>query len=1461
MKKIISLLLVLLNLHQLCLAQQNYWFLTPNKLNMNVPQPGASPTTPTTYTSSNAIFDANNNIVFSVVNGSVYDSGNNLVASLPNGNTFGNLTNIGGTEVNIVPVPGSPMSYYVIYEGTVGNSTDVLPMYVRINVQQNNCLTLQYALGGSNMGTVIQYDPNSVYDGELLNGKKHIGMAVSKSFNSSGDRYLYLVTAMGVNKCTITTSGISTANRIVSFMNGYVGSDPTIMDVEEDVTTIEADLAPNGRFLAWSRNWGSLGLPVGEVSKIELNVATGNYIYGSGVTYPMYNPTGVEFRQVSKGNSMLYIVDGVDILKTNVSLNQQPYAIGYSCAAPSHLEMAKNGKMYGIMPITNLPPQSPQTKFFTIDNLDQISTEPPFYIDSHYSLGYAQVAPYTLPEQIDGDNFSMAPIVVTMGASINSIPLIANTNCNTTINFNYNTPLLLTSNFNPSQYVPTQYRIKIDKFDPSDGCAFVENIHTGTWINYNGSPTNLSTLMCNNNHSFNLLTGSFKITYEVKNSCGLEKTFTSSFNVLPIGNTDFGATLITPNANLHQRFEFGMNIPSLYNAKIINFLNDYDNINRTAGGNNINPYDPDQIKVEAIFINPNNITVKRYGFYYKDVIPATAIGNYPNASYNSNATELYKIKYANSPFRVRIAPDVVGTWQVTIKLIINNIVVNGITTSFTFNVLPNNKLGPIALYQAANGSKRYFKNSNGDDFFLIGKNINVPPLDRESDNQPTQTSTGNVKDLWPKPCGIIYKAYTSMSPVTGIFYRGKLQEFANNKGNFTRIRMDADAQSIEWAWKKGEVSMQLSGNVFNTNSKPLKNCVNDYDHRQNHAWELDKTIETCEQSNIYVALNLFNDFEFWSQEYEGWSEIMKVNAFWHKNPYSSLLETYPFTGSGPYLADNTMSDFTTSHFNSGQGIIDFFHNNSLLTNPPNNLNIFNLVKKRLFYINARYGYSPNIAMWEVMNETDNIGRFPQSVATDTPMYKHLPSLASDVTRWVLDVNNELKSYYPKKIVMNGFGNATKANQAAYHNFYNGDTNNGIDYIDIASRNDYYANVWDNAKGSIHPNFKTDVLGNANTEIYKNHNSIAPFSNQPFIIGEIDAPPIVNLADKNTNFHIQTWASCFSGQLGTALGFWAQFNEANNYEVFNGVHDFFSSVNLNGNEWYSYRSRGDNGIPNVSCLRNPSKVIDNYYMTNAESSASEAIGWFHNYSYNWRAMQLRGDFNSPILNDPNLPNEQCTVLDLAYQNNTSFYTTFPDLVAFPDPINYFGAEVGCDNSGPYQINTNTNEVTTKVKNMIPFGNYTIAFYDPYLGGHIQGSDITVQADGNGVITFYKALYDNVNSQTKEYPNYAYKITQLGARDNNTEVGLTEKQLERIENNLLVYPNPNSGNFTVKFNGLYMDDVYDIKVLDVLGRIVKHETNLVGDINKEISIDKNVKGLYLVNITSKKGIKLSKKIVVE
>ncbi len=109
------------------------------------------------------------------------------------------------------------------------------------------------------------------------------------------------------------------------------------------------------------------------------------------------------------------------------------------------------------------------------------------------------------------------------------------------------------------------------------------------------------------------------------------------------------------------------------------------------------------------------------------------------------------------------------------------------------------------------------------------------------------------------------------------------------------------------------------------------NSLNRY--RLDRAWQLDYVLQLAEQRGIYLELCL--DYHgMFAVEPDYWGG----NNYWPQNPYC-------ITNGGPCATPNA-----------------FFTNTTAKT----------IYQKRLRYLVARYGYSPNLLAWQFFNEIDNV---------------------------------------------------------------------------------------------------------------------------------------------------------------------------------------------------------------------------------------------------------------------------------------------------------------------------------------------------------------------------------------------------------------------------------------------------------------------------------------------------------
>lgn len=267
-------------------------------------------------------------------------------------------------------------------------------------------------------------------------------------------------------------------------------------------------------------------------------------------------------------------------------------------------------------------------------------------------------------------------------------------------------------------------------------------------------------------------------------------------------------------------------------------------------------------------------------------------------------------------------------------------------------------------------------------------------------------------------------------------YTSWLTKLSNNNGNFIRVWMASWSFALEW--KNG--SNGFSG---------LKK------YKQTSAYYLDWLLDYCSQKGVYIMLSLNNHGQV----------STTVNPEWTDNPYNAA-------NGGP--AANTW---------------DFFTNATAKA----------LIKNRLRYIIARYGYSENIESWELFNEIDWTDQY------DTRKI--------DVKNWHDEMSTFIKSKdVYKHLVTTSF--ASDTNDPVTWNLLN------IDF----TQTHFYINS---------PNIET-VLSTADQNYISNYQK--PTLNGEFGLGSDGS--VLSISDPGgIHIHNAIWGSLFGGGLGSAMTWW------------------------------------------------------------------------------------------------------------------------------------------------------------------------------------------------------------------------------------------------------------------------------------------------------------------------------------
>jgi Domain of unknown function (DUF5060)/Secretion system C-terminal sorting domain len=274
-------------------------------------------------------------------------------------------------------------------------------------------------------------------------------------------------------------------------------------------------------------------------------------------------------------------------------------------------------------------------------------------------------------------------------------------------------------------------------------------------------------------------------------------------------------------------------------------------------------------------------------------------------------------------------------------------------------------------------------------------------------------------------------------------YKTWLDKMVANKSNYYRLWFCYWGIELEWT--------TYNGLTYNG----LKN------YRQDHAFELDWLMDYAAQNGLYLDICLQNHGQILAS---GGSD-----AQWAGNPYSTAL--------GGMCASPT--DFWT------------------------NTTAKNTYKNKLRYILARWGYSPNIACWELFNEMN----LTQNYATLTNK--------NNAANWAIEMAQFLKSNDPNQhLVSNSYTNTQDGNSVW--------TDPNFDWVQTHIYNT--TAVLD------------EEVANLATEMTSNYNK--PYQVGEFGIYVSDPSNITATNDPQAvHFHNTLWASLFSGAAGCGSTWW------------------------------------------------------------------------------------------------------------------------------------------------------------------------------------------------------------------------------------------------------------------------------------------------------------------------------------
>ena len=150
----------------------------------------------------------------------------------------------------------------------------------------------------------------------------------------------------------------------------------------------------------------------------------------------------------------------------------------------------------------------------------------------------------------------------------------------------------------------------------------------------------------------------------------------------------------------YEKFEIQLQLDQQTHVQVNRFVFQND----TLG---INPFNPKQINVVAVFSAPSGKRVKRFAFYYQPYKENTLFDRW-----DKDTTAF--------PWRIRFAPDEIGTWKVEVFYQLNQ-GISSQKTTFQFECIPSRHKGYLTVDSTSN---RYLSYSeSGKPFFSVSNNF------------------------------------------------------------------------------------------------------------------------------------------------------------------------------------------------------------------------------------------------------------------------------------------------------------------------------------------------------------------------------------------------------------------------------------------------------------------------------------------------------------------------------------------------------------------------------------------------------------------------------------------------------------------------------------------------------------------------------------------------------------------
>lgn len=618
----------------------------------------------------------------------------------------------------------------------------------------------------------------------------------------------------------------------------------------------------------------------------------------------------------------------------------------------------------------------------------------------------------------------------------------------------------------------------------------------------------------------------------------------------------------------YEKFELGITLPLSVQEKIDRFINE-DGI---SGPDKINPYLDWDIRVSFDFTHPQiPYTITVDGFYNKEyeswMTPESEIPEYsePQPNYvieNFPLLNLYGVYNTLGGYtEIPTEYPFLGRFSPPRT---------GKWKCEVHIYLPNNETysaDPFYFTVVQSDNPGYVKVANdarslelgGDPFYPVGANV-LWPMTYETKNNPGTVSPKLQKLLIDPNNGFVSEEYRSLHPLPVLYnnYRNLIRNMADGGANFVRLIMHPFSIDIEF------------------------DKLGNYTDRLYQAQELDEILEYCESRNVYIDWDMMIHYVHQQNSYNiGWYNTLEGKSYGYK--------------SLPDINNEPVNFFTNE-------VSKAFY------------------KQRLRYILARWGYSTNIAMFELYSEIGNEYTTPERAVINKEWQSEMAAYISERSNGITHLIQP--SYAGIKV---------KADKTFRDENIDVMTTNIYPGLKCFARN-WMDHIQRDYMDQTTPWLDSTYAVHCQTNI--NQPGITCFTNtKPFFMPEFN--PTSELCDNNQiEVRRSMWQAPFSGAVG-ALS-WYSYKNGAVFSEYSKIRTFLENMNGKGNWHPGAMNFTDNRWIYIDYwaddMDKPSKKADLMYMRS--NNLDYAIGVITNKTYNIETANgcIEDDSWPPVFND-------------------------------------------------------------------------------------------------------------------------------------------------------------------------------------------------------------------------------------